>query len=176
MQDESANPPASNLPAVITEAMQTVPLSQIMAGPRADYWASWPVATIADRVTVHNARNKDAVQLDTVMGQTLMIRGVIAHLASVEDKESGEVQELVRCVLIGADGTCYSCCSMGVRESVRDLMSNFGEGPWEPPLPLIPHTGKTRQGFRVFKLEVDASFLNAAAAPAPEKPARAKPK
>jgi hypothetical protein len=143
-----ANPSDAQVPAV--------PLRDFMAGPRNDYWASWPVATQSDRVLVHNARNKEAKRLDDVLNQTLLLKGAIAHHATVE-VEGGEMMQCVRVVLILNDGTTIAGVSDGLVASVRDLVTNFGEGPWPKPLPIIPRQVKTRKGYRTYKLEVDAS-------------------
>ena len=158
---ESREPQDTHLPTVVDtpQAGAIVPLRQTMAGPRDDYWASWPVATAADRVAVYNARNREAGKLEAHLNQTILVRGVIAHHAEIES-ETGELQTCVRCIFLLVDGNTIACVSGGVVQSVRDLITNLGEGPWEPPLPIIPRQLSTRKGHRLYKLELDSSYLS----------------
>lgn len=96
---------------------------------------------------------KFEMHLNTV----IKLHAVYLHDVEMVDPESGEVTNLKRIVLLDENGEGYECCSSGVLQCLRILLTAKGLGPWKPGLPVkliqVSFTRKDNgQPGRIFKL------------------------
>lgn len=107
----------------------------------------------ASKVAIYNSINSDGEKLIDHCGETLEISDVAAHGVSLADEKTGEINEVLRVVLIGTDGTTYSCVSSGVTESLKKIFAIIGVPSWKnDPVKIIPTEVRTKQGRRVLTL------------------------
>jgi hypothetical protein len=90
--------------------------------------------------------------------KTFYLQNFLMHTAYMAD-DNGEKVPVKRCVLIDKDGQTTSFCSDGIIAGVGNLITVYGMGPWEPPIPVKVVERKTRKGFKVKNLVVDISAL-----------------
>lgn len=74
---------------------------------------------------------------------------------TLEDVQSGEVMTLPRVVIMDKDGKSCQFVSIGIFGSIKILTEIFGNGPWEPGLPVKLVRSKTKKGFNIYRLELD---------------------
>lgn len=68
------------------------------------------------------------------------------------DMESGEMQSLVRSVFISPDKETLSFVSVGIIGSLDLLRHLKGDGPYDPPIPVLVKLERTRAGFNLFRI------------------------
>lgn len=69
------------------------------------------------------------------------------------DDKSREYMPVIRVVLIAQDGKTLAFTSDGVVASLDMIRALRGDGPYDPPLPVVVKEVKTRRGFRLYKLQ-----------------------
>lgn len=69
-----------------------------------------------------------------------------------------------RCILIQRDGETLAFVSQGILGSLDLIRALRGDGPYDPPIPVLVTEEKTRHGFRVFKLVIHRPRTSAPAA------------
>ena len=72
----------------------------------------------------------------------------------LQGENSGESIDHVRTVLIDKDGETLSFVSMGVLGSLDLIRALRGDGPYDPPIPIVVTEATTRNKFRVWKLRI----------------------
>ena len=111
--------------------------------------------TRASKVAIYNALNSDGESLIDHVGEVLEITDVAAHNVKLMDKETGEITDTLRTVLVSKDGTTYSCVSSGVIESLKKVFAIVGAPSWkDEPVKMVPTEIKTRNGYRVLTLSL----------------------
>lgn len=95
---------------------------------------------------------------DDLQKKTFFLKNFLMHTAYMAN-DDGEKVEVKRCVLIDKDGQTTSFCSDGVIAGVGNIITVYGMGPWEPPIPVKVVERKTRKGFKVKNLVVDISAM-----------------
>lgn len=76
----------------------------------------------------------------------------IAKKIELADNETGEVQKMIRLVLISPEKETLDFVSIGAVASLDLIRTLYGDGPFDPPLPLIVKLEKTRSGFNLLRL------------------------
>lgn len=111
--------------------------------------------TRSSKVAIYNALNSDGESLIDHVGEVLEITDVAAHNVKLMDKETGEITETLRTVLVSSNGTTYSCVSSGVIESLKKVFAIVGAPSWkDEPVKMVPMEIKTRNGYRVLTLSL----------------------
>lgn len=91
---------------------------------------------------------------DEVMGEWFPIADWLNVDAARVDPDTGELQHFVRTVLIGEDGTRFSCGSDWVLSSLIAIESFFGKAPWHPAMQMRFVQQKSRMGRTFTQLDV----------------------
>lgn len=138
--------PTEDLPAVLElprlapwqDAADTAPFITT-AGPEETFEALTSAEPFADHI-----------------GEVMYLRDVIAHYATVTDKETQKPRPAVRVILSGAnkDGEpmAIAAISMGLLQSVETLYVLFGRPPYSPARPVKLIQKATKAGRRTFVL------------------------
>jgi len=66
----------------------------------------------------------------------------VAHEISLVSKETGELVDAVRLVVIDTDGATYECVSTTLLKSLQTVAFAYGPPPWSPPMTLTVRTKK----------------------------------
>lgn len=70
----------------------------------------------------------------------------------MENEETGDEVPALRVVLMGTDGDTMSFVSVGVAASLDLIRTLRGDGPYDPPIPIVVVPVKTRHGYNTLKL------------------------
>jgi hypothetical protein len=113
-----------------------------------------------DRAQALNAINApESKGVSDYIGKTINLVNVVCHGISMQNEETGEMNNVTRTILIDSEGNRYACISKGVVESLNKIFGIFGlPSSWEEPLPVIPQRIKAGKGRKLI-LEVDESKL-----------------
>ena len=108
--------------------------------------------TPANRAKIVRLLQAGSTPLSDMTNKRVSIQHVLAHRVEAIS-EDGEPLELIRCVLVDADGKSYSASGLGVYKSMRNLFGFYGQPPYTPPLVVEVVPVKTRRGFTTFALQ-----------------------
>ena len=96
-----------------------------------------------------------AKSLGDHIGEVINLAHVVTQAVSIVDDVTKEEKDVVRVVLIDADGSSYAAVSDGIMGSLRDIFGVLGNpNTWAEPLPVTVAEVKGRRGFKFFKIEV----------------------
>lgn len=94
--------------------------------------------TPEERKFLFNAVNSPSLVLRDFINKTINVRDVFAEECTFLNKQTGEVSEGVRIVLIDAEGASYSTCSRGVFSGLSKLFALYGTpDQWTEPVPIL---------------------------------------
>lgn len=102
--------------------------------------------------------------LDDMVGEVIEVEHLVAHKAPMVDRETGEISETTRLVLVGPDGTRYGTRSETVRHDVERACIIFGVNfPLKPPMRFKVVQVKSRDGVRKYLQLIPEIILDATA-------------
>lgn len=103
------------------------------------------------------AANDDATREPNQHYQTpfMLYTWAVKHIILAADEKTAGGPH-ARLVLMDKDGETLSFVSQGALSSFDLIRTMRGDGPYDPPLPILVGESKTRHGFRVFKLRIAA--------------------
>lgn len=110
-----------------------------------DKLAVWKLTALACGSTVKG--------FDDLPKDPIVVKYYYAHPVEMTDDKTGEIRETIRCVLITTDNQAYGFVSDGIALDLARLANVFGNRPFDPPIPLKVSVVKTRQGFRMYKID-----------------------
>lgn len=94
----------------------------------------------------------DCRGFDDVQESGIQIHQFYVHQVQFVDEKTGEVTEGIRTVLIPKVGPPFACVSDGIARDLAGIIRNFGFGPYDPPISVVPVAIKTRKGRRTYRL------------------------
>ena len=117
----------------------------------ADVYCSIP-NTPENRAKIVRLLQAGSTSLSDMVNKKVAIQHVLAHRVEAIS-EDGEPLELIRCVLVDAEGKAYSASGLGVYKSMRNLFGFYGQPPYSPALVVEVAPVKTRRGFTTYALQ-----------------------
>lgn len=136
--------PAPKLPGVLAH-IRTVPLTSL------------DLSKPSGKARAYNASMSSDFKLGDLLGTVIEVSDYVFYSSLVDIEGQTGQQEIIRCSLIGPDGTIYSCASEGVVDAVCRIYQLVGPAPWNPALKVIPFEGKSAKGFRYMSLKLDVT-------------------
>lgn len=127
--------------------------SDLTAGSMS-YWTSMDPSASGSKTLVYKILQDSEFSVEEKIGETLMLKDVLAHSVMLADKDGREVKERTRIVLIDGDGKTYSCVSEGMRNTLQRLFSIIGKPTYDPPIPVTVRQVGTKRGNRTYTLDV----------------------
>jgi hypothetical protein len=91
---------------------------------------------------------------DASVGKVIPVRNWLVHEVEFTNEETGEVVKTFRTVLVSPDGEAVAFVSQGVANGVRQIFSEFGTEPLDPPLLCRVEQRSTSKKRRVYVLIV----------------------
>jgi hypothetical protein len=131
------------LPAVVEQVLGSLG-SAGLHNFSGDLMQVWRMVSLA---TGPECRN-----VDDIPPEGLLLRNFYAHRLELVDPKTGEMSDVVRCVIIGPDKIPYAFISDGIARDLGAIISVFGLNEYEPPIPVTVQPVKTRRGYKVFRL------------------------
>lgn len=145
-------PPQGNLPAVANTNEQYDIAN--WDGQVRRLATSIDLTTEAGRKLYNSCFGECDFQLTEQVNATIAIQDYLIHEYSKLDDRTGEVKDLVRLVLLSADGKSYQCSSAGIINSVRRAAFVYGRPPWKPERRATVKF-KTKAGRNIFWLDFE---------------------
>ena len=79
----------------------------------------------------------DAAPLNENLDKRIDLENIVLQATTLTDDETGEVSDVVRIILIDADGSAYAAISGGLLKSLQNITGIFGDpSTWSEPLPI----------------------------------------
>lgn len=118
-----------------TQATNTLSIADDMAQAN-QFFFTGSLETQNDKKAFFNAIQNPDKQLRDHINKTIdLVNIYIAPVMLESSEEPGVKVQCPRTVLFDADGTSYTCVSIGVYNSLRTLFQTFGDpGEWEEPI------------------------------------------
>lgn len=100
------------------------------------FYYTGSLETKDDKKAFFNAiQNPDEQLRDHINKKIDLVNVYIAPVLLESSEEPGVKVQCPRIVLFGADGTSYTCVSVGVYNSLKTLFQTFGDpGEWDEPI------------------------------------------
>jgi hypothetical protein len=90
----------------------------------------------------------------TVLGKTINLVNIIVQMVQIADRETAEVNDAPRVILIDADGTAYHATSAGLLSAIRNILATMGEpSDWPEPLPIVVKEERGRNNYRFMTIQ-----------------------
>ena len=107
----------------------------------------------ATKVRVFDAVS-NALPISEHVGETINLRNWVGQVVEVAD-EDGELQSVVRVILVDADGTAYAALSDGLYRALVNIAGVIGlPDTWSNPIAVKVVEQRSRKGFRFFTLKI----------------------
>ena len=101
------------------------------------------------------ASGKADYTADDLPNGSMEMSYLMVQEVTLENASNGEIVTLPRIVIMDRTGKSCQFVSIGVFGSIKTLVEIFGQGPWEPGIPVKLVRSKTMKGFNIFRLELD---------------------
>lgn len=104
-------------------------------------YCSLKLETLEDKKKAFSLISNPQHALRDMINKTISLRHVFAEQIQITKKDTGEVNDTVRMVLIDDKGVGYACVSKGVFNSMSRLLQLIGDpSTWEKPIDIIVKT------------------------------------
>lgn len=114
--------------------------------------------SMASKARIFNAVNSPDKKISDCIGETILLKDIVAHPVILTDEETGEAVDAMRMVLVDVDGISYEAVSGGLANAVQRILQIFGQPEtWAEPIPVKPIQKGTRNGNnKVTTLKIEA--------------------
>lgn len=109
-------------------------------------FCSVSATTMEEKALIFNAANNPQHKVSDFINKTIKVKDVYAETLELANKETGEIAQAPRIVLIDEDGEAYECVSVGMFSSLKKLIATFGEPTWEEAIPVVIEQVKVGRG------------------------------
>ena len=103
-------------------------------------------STPAAKAIVYNAINNPTVKISDHIGQDIYIKDIYCEEIESTDKETGEIRNLTKTVLIDPDGNSYFSVAAGMFRAVKNIIAIFGYPTYETPVHVKVVSVKLKKG------------------------------
>jgi len=93
-----------------------------------------------------------AKSLTDSLQDAIDVRTWYAHRVELENKQTGEMNEVIRIAIVNDGGEAYTAVSDGLVNSLDMLRQVFGEGPYNGEVVVKVQQVKTSNGFKTYNL------------------------
>ena len=148
--------PQAETELVVKDEITGAPLafSMDMLTDSTQFYCSIPDdGTRKSKVAIYNAIQNAELKLDDHINKELHIADVVVHPIEIVDEKTGEVNHMLRTILIDVQGNGYAAVSYGVLTSLQKIFGIVGKPSWkDEPLTVVPKKETTRNGNKVTTL------------------------
>lgn len=103
---------------------------------RTDSFCSFTAETNEDKARLFKAMNNPEHRVGDCINMNIRVKDIFSEMVTIENKETGEIQNAARIVLIDENGEGYQCVSQGMFSAVKKLISIYGLPTWEEPIEI----------------------------------------
>lgn len=101
-----------------------------------DSFCSMAANSPEEKANLFNATNNPAHRIADYINATINAKDVFCEIVTVTNRETGEITQCPRVVLIDDKGEGYQAVSFGVFSALKKLMQVYGVPTWEPAIPV----------------------------------------
>jgi hypothetical protein len=137
--------------SIVTEQSLADAISQPQA-----FLHSYPKdGTRATGLQIYNAINNTTGNLGDLEKPKVFVN-MVAHKVDLLNDETGEIENVIRIVLVTEDGESYGSVATGILSSIQKIVNipGIGPAPWTPGLTIKGRKVKTRNSFTTNTLEL----------------------
>lgn len=117
-------------------------------------YSSLVAKTNAEKSLLYNAVNSPDYKISDFIGKKIEIADVVIEKVDTVAKNSGEIVQSPRVVLIDKNKKSYSCVSFGIFNAVKKLAIIFGNPSWaDAPICVEVQNITTQNGRKVMTLK-----------------------
>lgn len=117
-------------------------------------YCSMSAASDKDKVTLYNACSSPK-RLSDMINIDIRMKHVYAEVIQVMSEQSGEMVSVPRVVIIDEKGQGYQAVSLGIYNSVKRILSLFGDpAAWDKPHTIRVKNISLANGQHTFNLEM----------------------
>ena len=98
------------------------------------------------KIAVYNAISAPEKKIAECIGEVITVKDFVVHDVTVLDERTGELNNLLRTVLIDVNNVSYEAVSTGVANSLQRLITFVGKPSAEEPITFKIKQKKTRNG------------------------------
>lgn len=103
---------------------------------RTAMFSSMAVDTPQQKATLFKAMNNPEKRIGDCINMEIDVKDVFCEVVTCTNKESGEVTQCPRIVLIDKDGVGYQAVSIGIYSALKKVFAVFGTPTWETPIKI----------------------------------------
>lgn len=108
----------------------------------------------ASKLRLHKIKANPDERLQDHINEKITVTGFVAHWVETKNERTGEITPAPRIILIDDKGTTYTCVSIGVYNSLRNIVMDLWLPSEEEPIVIIPRRVKGKNRYEFTSLEV----------------------
>lgn len=108
-----------------------------------------------EKTKLFKAKSNPDKRLADCINQKIYAKDLFMEVIELHNKETGEVEQAPRIVLIDKDGVSYSSVSFGIYHALKSLCGIYGMPTWEEPIPIIVKQRQVGENKKALTLDVD---------------------
>lgn len=116
-------------------------------------WTSLDKSKPEDKAMILRAARGVDMRAEDLGKEAFSIVHILAQRVSIAQKD-GTFNDAVRVVLISPEKKTLGFVSEGIRKDLGLIMQLYGKPPYSPPIKVKVVPVRTRQGFRMYSLEI----------------------
>lgn len=118
------------------------------------FWTNLPNADRRQRAVITRCLANPSLDQEKVIGASFKLAGVLFQAVKLVDRETGEIAEKVRTVLVRDDGQTVAFVSEGIFKGLCLILMLEGAQTWEEPIEILIHKVKLQGGGHTFNVEM----------------------
>lgn len=107
-----------------------------LTAPAKTQYCSLVPKTDADKALLFKAMNNPEKRIGDCINMTINVKDVYVEVVQCVNKETGELQDCPRIVMIDDKGIGYQCVSIGMFSALKKVFSVYGMPTYEKALPI----------------------------------------
>ena len=108
-----------------------------------------------EKTRLYKAKSNPDKRLSECINQKIYAKDLYMEVVNLTNKETGEIEQCPRVVLIDKDGISYTSVSFGIYNALKSLCAVYGMPTWEDPIPLIVKQRQVGENKKSLTLDVD---------------------
>lgn len=110
--------------------------SMDLASNESQAFTSLKNETVQEKAILYKAMSNPDTRLGDCINQVIRVKDVFMEKVEMVNKETGELSECPRIVLVDENGKSYQAVSFGVFNALKRIFQVFGNPTWEEPISL----------------------------------------
>lgn len=150
--DQSANDPNASHQLIVIQKAQQELIQQVLGSVGTTSLHNFPGTKAAQWKMIALAESGASKSADDIGDEPFAIKYFYAHQIQIVNRQTGEIAEPVRVVLIAADNSSVQFVSDGIAKSLARILQTFGMGPYDPPIMVRLQVIRTNRGFKTYTM------------------------